>query len=110
MVKKKRVAINGFGRMGRLITRHLLGFPDIELVAINGHRQSKNSESKTDIQRLAILFKRDSTHGSWPHPVEVKDNTLVITSSQKRVVKERGSSILQMVQYRKHAVQMFLEE
>jgi len=34
MAKRKRVAINGFGRMGRLITRHLLGFPDIELVAI----------------------------------------------------------------------------
>ncbi|MGB4968518.1 MAG: glyceraldehyde 3-phosphate dehydrogenase NAD-binding domain-containing protein, partial [Saprospiraceae bacterium] len=46
----KRIAINGFGRIGRLTLRQLLKFPELEVVAIN---------DLTDIQTLAHLFKFD---------------------------------------------------
>lgn len=51
-----RVAINGFGRIGRLVFRQMFGDPDFELVAIN---------DITDAPTLAHLLKYDSVHGRW---------------------------------------------
>lgn len=54
---KLRVAINGFGRIGRVTTRLLMGRADVELVAVN---------DLTDTATLAHLFKYDSVHGVYP--------------------------------------------
>ena len=54
-----RVAINGFGRIGRLVARAILEKSDsgLELVAIN---------DLADAESNALLFKRDSVHGAYP--------------------------------------------
>lgn len=65
-----RVAINGFGRIGRVTTRILLGATDIELVAVN---------DLTDTRTLAHLFKYDSIHGVFKGgAVEHTEHELVL--------------------------------
>lgn len=64
-----RVAINGFGRIGRMTTRILLERNDIELVAIN---------DITDNRTLAHLFKYDSVHGVFRGTVEHDEQNLVL--------------------------------
>ena len=60
-MKKIRVAINGFGRIGRIATRVILKTPGLELVAIN---------DLTDTHTLAHLFKYDSIHGRFDGTVD----------------------------------------
>jgi len=66
---KKRVAINGFGRIGRLTFRNLLLNDDIEVVAIN---------DLTDNGTLAHLLKFDSAHGQFDGTVSHTDDKLVV--------------------------------
>jgi glyceraldehyde 3-phosphate dehydrogenase len=66
---KKKVAINGFGRIGRLTFRNLLLNPDIEVVAIN---------DLTDNHTLAHLLKYDSTQGKFPGTVSSTEDYLVV--------------------------------
>lgn len=68
-MKKVRVAINGFGRIGRLTARVLSTMEQIELVAINDV-----SDSKT----MAHLFIYDSAHGQFKGHVETSNNTITI--------------------------------
>jgi glyceraldehyde 3-phosphate dehydrogenase len=72
-----RVAINGFGRIGRLVLRAAFeaGRDDIEFVAVN---------DLADIQTNAHLLKYDSVHGRFPGTVEVDGQTLIING--KRVL------------------------
>ena len=65
-----RIAINGFGRMGRLALRAGWGRPGIEFVAIN--------EPKGGAVTAAHLLKFDSIHGRWPHSVEAAGDELLI--------------------------------
>lgn len=69
-MKKIRVGINGFGRMGRLALREAFDWPDLEFVHIN--------ETATDAEGSAHLLHFDSAHGRWWHEVEVSDGQLVI--------------------------------
>ncbi|MGI6361225.1 MAG: type I glyceraldehyde-3-phosphate dehydrogenase [Bacillota bacterium] len=55
-----KIAINGFGRVGRLALRAAWGNPELEIVAING---------RSGIVPYAHLLKYDSVHGTWPHEV-----------------------------------------
>ena len=66
-----RVAINGFGRIGRLVARAILekGGSGLELVAIN---------DLADAESNALLFKRDSVHGAYPGEVRADGNDLII--------------------------------
>ena len=64
-----RIAINGFGRIGRAIARIAFTRTDIEVVAIN---------DLTDVPTLAHLFKYDSTHGRFNGSVEVVEGGLKI--------------------------------
>jgi glyceraldehyde 3-phosphate dehydrogenase len=64
-----RVAINGFGRIGRCFARAALSSNDIEIVGVN---------DITDAKTLAHLFKYDSIHGTFPGEVKVDGNHLVI--------------------------------
>ena len=64
-----KVAINGFGRIGRLVVRSAIKNPDIEFVAINDLVPAEN---------LAYLFKYDSTHGKLESQVEAKGDSIVV--------------------------------
>lgn len=71
-MQKTKIAINGFGRIGRLTLRNLLNNPTIEVVAIN---------DLTDAPTLAHLFRYDSSHGQYKGTVEVNDLGLVINGN-----------------------------
>ncbi|MCB9557694.1 MAG: type I glyceraldehyde-3-phosphate dehydrogenase [Deltaproteobacteria bacterium] len=76
-----RVAINGFGRIGRCVTRiWAQETSDIELVAIN---------DLTDDQMLAHLLKYDSVHRRFPGTVDVADELLTINGKQVKSFAER---------------------
>jgi glyceraldehyde 3-phosphate dehydrogenase len=68
-MSKIRVAINGFGRIGRVTARALLKDDDIELVAVN---------DLTEVNQLAHLFKYDSVHGKYNGTVTHGDNFITI--------------------------------
>jgi len=68
--KKTRVAINGFGRIGRLVLRLSMERPDLEVVAIN--------DPFIDSDYMAYMFKYDTVHGRYAGSVEPTDKHLVI--------------------------------
>ncbi len=75
-----RVAINGFGRIGRLVFKAGLKKKNIEFVAIN---------DLTDAATLGQLLKYDSTHGRFPGKVEVKGKALVVNGQKIQILAER---------------------
>ena len=66
---KTRIAINGFGRIGRNLFRLLINHPDIEVIAIN---------DIADTKTMAHLIKYDSIHGVLPYTVSSDDNGIII--------------------------------
>jgi len=68
-MKKTRIAINGFGRIGRNLFRLLLNHPQIEVVAINDIADSKT---------MAHLVKYDSIHGVLPFEVSYDDKGIIV--------------------------------
>ncbi|MGI4879943.1 MAG: type I glyceraldehyde-3-phosphate dehydrogenase [Janthinobacterium lividum] len=82
-----KVAINGFGRIGRLVLRAILARTDgaVEVVAIN---------DLADIAMNALLLKRDSIHGTFAGTVEVDGNDLVVDGKRIRVTAERDPARL----------------
>ncbi len=82
-----KVAINGFGRIGRNVARAILERPDcgLELVAINDLASPAAN---------ALLFKRDSVHGAYPGTVEVDGQDLVIDGKRIKVTAERDPANL----------------
>ena len=76
-----RVAINGFGRIGRLTFRNLMSRPDeFEVVAVN---------DLTDNRTLAMLLKYDSVHGRYQGTVEHDDQNIIVDGRAIRVFEER---------------------
>lgn len=72
-----RVAINGFGRVGRYIVRACQGFEEtIEIVAIN---------SRADVNILAHLLRYDSVHGKFPGKVETDNDLLIVNGKSIKV-------------------------
>ncbi|HEX8442766.1 MAG TPA: type I glyceraldehyde-3-phosphate dehydrogenase [Allosphingosinicella sp.] len=82
-----RVAINGFGRIGRLVARAILEKQDsgLELVAIN---------DLADAGSNALLFKRDSVHGAYRGEVRAEGNDLIIDGRRVLVTAEKDPSKL----------------
>lgn len=82
-----KVAINGFGRIGRLVARAILeqNRPGIEIVAINDLADTKSN---------AMLFKRDSVHGRYPGSVEADGDDMIVDGRRIRVTAERDPSKL----------------
>ena len=82
-----KVAINGFGRIGRLVARAILERPDsgLELVTINDLADAKSN---------AWLFSRDSVHGKYPGPVTADGNDLVIDGKRIKVTAEKDPANL----------------
>ncbi len=84
-MNKIRVAINGFGRIGRLVLREALKRTDIEIVAIN---------DLIDIKALAYLFTYDSVHGKFHGNVTHDDKHLIIDGSKIVALTEKEPSNL----------------
>ena len=82
-----KVAINGFGRIGRLVARAILERDDhdLELVAINDLAPAKAN---------ALLFKRDSVHGPFPGTVEADGNDIIVNGKRIHVTAERDPANL----------------
>ncbi|RLE30535.1 MAG: type I glyceraldehyde-3-phosphate dehydrogenase [Acidobacteria bacterium] len=80
-----KVAINGFGRIGRLVGRHLKSRDGIDIVAIN---------DLTSPDMLGYLFKHDSVHGKYPGTVEVTSEGMVIDGDVIKVFAERDPAKL----------------
>ena len=81
-----RVAINGFGRIGRLTFRNLMSRSDeFDVVAVN---------DLTDNQTLAMLLKYDSIHGRFPGTVGYDAENLIVNGDKIRVYEERDPSKL----------------
>jgi glyceraldehyde 3-phosphate dehydrogenase len=82
-----RVAINGFGRIGRLVARALLQRANsgLELVSVN---------DLGDAASNALLFKRDSVHGPYPGEVRADGNDLIIDGKRIKVTAEKDPAKL----------------
>jgi len=82
-----KVAINGFGRIGRLVARAILERPDcgLELVSVN---------DLADAKANAWLFSRDSVHGKFPGEVTTDGNDIVVNGKRIHVTAERDPSKL----------------
>src|SRR3954447_2724334 len=82
-----RVAINGFGRIGRLVARAILERPDcgLELVSVN---------DLADAKANAWLFSRDSVHGKFPGTVETDGNDIIVDGKRIHVTAEKDPAKL----------------
>ncbi|WP_225010234.1 type I glyceraldehyde-3-phosphate dehydrogenase [Novosphingobium percolationis] len=82
-----KVAINGFGRIGRNVARAILERPEcgLELVSIN---------DLADAKANALLFKRDSVHGAFSGDVSVDGNDLIVNGKRIQVTAERDPANL----------------
>lgn len=84
-MKKVRVAINGFGRIGRVSFRVMLERSNIEVVAIN---------DLTDSKTLAHLLKYDSVHGVIHADVTAEENAIVVNGKKVRIFAEKDPANL----------------
>lgn len=80
-----RVAINGFGRIGRLAAREIQNYDDMEVVAVN---------DLTDDDFLAHLFKYDSTQGRFEGDIEVLENSFKINGHEVKSFTEKDPANL----------------
>ncbi|WP_027119899.1 type I glyceraldehyde-3-phosphate dehydrogenase [[Mycoplasma] testudinis] len=85
-MSKIKVAINGFGRIGRLAYRIFMHKPDVEVVAVN---------DLTDAKTLAHLLKYDTAQGVLPNKIEAdKDNNIVVDGKVIKVFAEKDPASL----------------
>src|SRR5574343_324709 len=79
-MKKVRIAINGFGRIGRVFLRNALYRPELEIVAIN---------DLTTNETLAHLFKYDSIHRSFAGGISISQDGLTIDGKHIKTFAEK---------------------
>lgn len=75
-----KIAINGFGRIGRMTLRALQNKSNVEVIAIN---------DLTDIKTLAHLLKYDTAHGRFPGEIVIDGNTLIVNGKGIKLLSER---------------------
>lgn len=80
-----RVAINGFGRIGRAFVRQTWDNPEVELVAVNDLGSAEN---------LAYLLQFDTVYGRAPFPVAWKEGALSINGKEVRFLSEKDPALL----------------
>ena len=85
---KINIGINGFGRIGRLVTRSIMAYhsDEINIVGIN---------DLMDAETLAYLFKRDSVHGTYSGDVSAGDGSIIIDGMEIGISSERDPANLQ---------------
>ena len=84
-MKKVKVGINGFGRIGRLVFRAAQKRNDIDIVGIN---------DLLDVDYIAYMLKYDTVHGKFDGKVEVADGKLVVDGKAIRVTSEKDPANL----------------
>ena len=84
-MEKIRVAINGFGRIGRAVYRIADKSEKIEIVAIN---------DLTDPKTLAHLLKYDSVHGVWDHDVKAGESSILVDGKEIKIIAEKDPAKL----------------
>jgi glyceraldehyde 3-phosphate dehydrogenase len=84
-MKKIKVGINGFGRIGRLVFRASMERNDIQIVGIN---------DLLDADYMAYMLKYDTVHGQFKGDVAVKDGKLVVNGQEIRVTAEKDPANL----------------
>ena len=94
-----RVAINGFGRIGRLVARAILERPDcgLELVSVNDLADAKSN---------AWLFSHDSVHGKYPGTVTTDGNDIIVDGKRIQVTAEKDPAKLP---HRQNGIDIALE-
>jgi len=81
-----KIAINGFGRIGRLTFKRIFkNHPDLEMVAIN---------DLTDAQTLAHLLKYDSSYGIYEGQIQAKQNSLLVDGKRVQVFAQKDPTLL----------------
>ena len=80
-----KIAINGFGRIGRMTLRALENKPEIEVVAVN---------DLTDIKTLTHLLKYDTAHGRYPGEVSEDGKNIIVNGKKIRLLSEKDPSKL----------------
>lgn len=85
MNNKIRVAINGFGRIGRAFLKIAWERDDIEIVAIN---------DLGSIESLAYLLRHDTVYRNWGHSVEIFGSNLVIDKKEVKFISEKDTTLL----------------
>ena len=80
-----RVAINGFGRIGRLAFRQMFNAEGYEVVAIN---------DLTSPEMLAYLLKYDTTHGRYAGKVESTDHSIIVDGKEITIYAEKNAADL----------------
>ncbi|MGP4082670.1 glyceraldehyde-3-phosphate dehydrogenase [Pseudalkalibacillus sp. R45] len=86
---KARVAINGFGRIGRMVFRKAMKNQQLDVVAINASYPSET---------LAHLIKYDSIHGTYDLEVEAKENSLIVDGKEIKLLSDRDPKQLPWAQ------------
>ncbi|GGD15782.1 type I glyceraldehyde-3-phosphate dehydrogenase [Flavobacterium orientale] len=94
---KIRVAINGFGRIGRNVFRLLHQHEAIEVVAIN---------DIADAKTMAHLLKYDSIHGIFPFEVTATNNQLLIDAKEYAYLQEKN---IEKIDWKKHSIDFVIE-
>ena len=94
---KTRIAINGFGRIGRNLFRLLLNHPEIEVVAINDIADNKT---------MSHLIKYDSIHGVLPFKVGHDEESIIVDGKHYLFFHEKSISNLD---WKKHAIDFVIE-
>ena len=89
-MNKIKVAINGFGRIGRMYFRNAINNPNIEIVAIN---------DVTDTKTLAHLLKYDSVHRAFNGMIKIHENNLVVNGQTIIITNSNEPSKLPWKQY-----------
>ena len=84
-MNKINIAINGFGRIGRLVFRAAIDNPNVEIVGIN---------DLIDVNYMSYMLRYDTTHGRFNGEVSVDGNDLVVNGKKIRVTSERDPSKL----------------
>lgn len=84
-MKKIKVGINGFGRIGRLVFRAAQERDDIQIVGIN---------DLIDVDYIAYMLKYDSTHGQFKGDIAVENGKLVVNGNAIRVTSEKNPADL----------------
>ena len=83
--KKLKVAINGFGRIGRAFLKVSWDRPEIEIVAVN---------DLGSIESLAYLLRHDTVYRDWGHKVEISGTDLIIDGKTVKFVSEKDTTKL----------------
>jgi glyceraldehyde 3-phosphate dehydrogenase len=82
---KTKIAINGFGRIGRNAFKIAFERPDLEIVAVN---------DLTDTKTLAHLLKHDSSYGAYQHDVSFDDQNITVNGAPIKVLAEKDPAAL----------------